>query len=465
MNRSQLSRGNNRLFGVLFISAIILCTLLNPLNSSTISVALPTLLSQLHTASTGITWIVSGYYLGSAIAQPVMGKLGDVWGRTRLIYLGLALMVITALLAPLSQSLIVFVLWRVIQAVATSMIFPNAIALVRQHRSNDLGKILSWISMAGGIAVAIGPTVGGLLIDWTSWHAIFWLNIPVACVSGVLLWFVAPNLRNGDQIHTTRNIGKSFDWYGMVLFAGTITTWLFWCNSRHHFISSSLLVLIVSVILTGSLIVVEFRQSSPLIPIRWFSQRQFTFSTLVTIISNLIMYSVLYGIPVFLQSVRHFNASNSGLFLLIFTIVMTIASPIGGRFAQGTGRRIPMVISGILLFAGAIFLWLGAIHSLVILGIGLGLLGLSFAISNIITQQMFLESVPQKETGQASGVYTMWRYLGTIVSSVFIGSSIHSANSAIHLFLVLACVSFIVIILNFGLEDIPKKGTGITKGQ
>lgn len=454
MNNSQL---NNRLFGVLFISAIILCTLLNPLNSSTISVALPTLLSQFHTASIGITWIVSGYYLGSAIAQPVMGKLGDVWGRTRLIYLGLALMVVTALLAPLSRSLIVFVLWRVIQAVGTSMIFPNAISLIRQNHADDLGKVLSWVSMAGGIALAIGPTVGGLLIDWASWHAIFWLNIPLACVSGVLLWFVAPNLRNDAQTRTTRITGKSFDWYGMVLFAGTVTTWLFWGNSQHHFISLSLLELVISVILTGSLIVVEFRHSSPLIPIRWFSRRQFTFSTLVTIISNLIIYSVLYGIPVFLQGIHHFKASNSGLFLLIFTIVMILSSPIGGRFAQGTGRRIPMVISGILLFSGAILLWLGAIHSLVVLGIGLGLIGLSIAISNIVTQQIFLESVPQKETGQASGVYTMWRYLGTIVSSVFIGSSIHSAHSANHLFLVLACVSFIVIILSFGLEDIPKK--------
>ncbi len=462
MNHSQR---NNRLFEVLFISTIILCTLLNPLNSSTISVALPILLSQLHTASTGITWIVSGYYLGSAIAQPVMGKLGDVWGRTRLIYLGLALMVVTALLAPLSRSLIVFVLWRVIQAVATSMIFPNAIALVRQHRANDLGKVLAWVSMAGGIALAIGPTVGGLLIDWASWHAIFWLNIPVACVAGLLLWFVAPNLRNVEKTHTTKNIGKSFDWYGTVLFAGTVTTWLFWCNSQNHFISSSLLELVVSVILTGGLIIVEFRQSSPLIPIRWFSHRQFTFVTLVTIISNLIVYSVLYGIPVFLQTVRHFSASNSGLFLLIFTIVLIFSSPIGGRFAQGTSRRIPMVISGILLFAGAILLWLGAIHSLVVLGIGLGLIGLSLAISNIVTQQMFLESVPQKETGQAAGVYTMWRYLGTIVSSVFIGNSIHSANSAIHLFVGLACVSFIVIILAFGLQDIPKKDPGITKGQ
>jgi sugar phosphate permease len=123
------------------------------------------------------------------------------------------------------------------------------------------------------------------------------------------------------------------------------------------------------------------------------------------------------------------------------------------------------MISGILLFAGAILLWLGAIHSLVVLGIGLGLIGLSVAISSIVTQQIFLESVPQKETGQASGVYTMWRYLGTIVSSVFIGSSIHSASTALQLFLGLACVSFIVIILTFRMEDIPKKVTGITQGQ
>jgi sugar phosphate permease len=120
------------------------------------------------------------------------------------------------------------------------------------------------------------------------------------------------------------------------------------------------------------------------------------------------MYCVLYGIPVYLQSVLHFKASQSGLFLLIFTIIMTLSSPIG----------VPMVISGLLLFAGAVLLWLGTRQSLVLLGIGLGAIGFSSSISNIVTQQILLESVPQKATGQASGVYTMWRYLGTIVSSV-----------------------------------------------
>jgi MFS family permease len=198
-----------------------------------------------------------------------MGKFGDQWGRIRLIYVGLAFMVITALLAPLSKSLIVFVLWRVIQAVATSMIYPNAIALVRQYRANDLGKFLSRISIAGGIALAIGPTVGGLLMDWASWHAVFWRNIPLACAAAVLLWFVAPSdPRNVDHARVATTADRSSDWYGTVLFAAAVTTWLFWLNAKHPFNSSSLLELVVSVILTSGLIFVEFRQSAPVIPVQ-----------------------------------------------------------------------------------------------------------------------------------------------------------------------------------------------------
>lgn len=139
---SASSRRDSLSHSVAFVIAILICVVLNPLNSSTISVALPTLLRALHTNAYGITWIISGYYLGSAVAQPVMGKLGDIWGRSRFVYLGLFVMIVTAILAPLSQSLGLFVAWRVVQAIGTSMIYPYAIGLLRQYRSHDVGKIL-----------------------------------------------------------------------------------------------------------------------------------------------------------------------------------------------------------------------------------------------------------------------------------------------------------------------------------
>lgn len=135
-----------------------------------------------------------------------MGKLGDIWGRLRFVYLALLVMIVTAVLAPLSQSLGLFVAWRVVQAIGTSMIYPNAIGLLRQYRSHDVGKILGWIGMAGGISVAVGPTVGGLFVDVASWHSIFWLNIPLAIAAILILVIHHHDSREPcDVLHSLRS--------------------------------------------------------------------------------------------------------------------------------------------------------------------------------------------------------------------------------------------------------------------
>ncbi|KPV45258.1 MFS transporter [Alicyclobacillus ferrooxydans] len=458
MTSTSRAESRQEKYGIAFIAAIMLCVILNPLNSSTISVALPVLLSALHTTSSGITWIISGYYLGSAIAQPVMGKLGDAWGRARFVYIGLALMIFTAVLAPFSNELWLFVFWRVVQAVGTSMIYPNAVGLLRQYRSGDIGRILGWIGMAGGVAVAVGPTIGGFLIDLASWHSIFWLNIPLSVVAMVLLWRILPKGNRADRLHSVsreNNTAKNhqMDVMGILLFASAVTAWLLWSNSKHPFANAQLLTLVLGVILTTGLIVAELRHTSPIIPVRWFSQSQFTFSSLITVLANLVMYCILYGLPVLLETVRKFTATGSGLVLLAFAGVMSLASPLGGHLAQSQRRRIPILLAGLLLFAGVFILcWVNSL-SVLMMVLALALIGVSFSISNVVIQKIVLDSAPHQDTGQASGVYTLLRYLGTILSSVLVGSSISTASGARTLFIILSVVSMATVLLSFGLRD------------
>lgn len=438
--------------GGAFVAAVLVCVILNPLNSSTISVALPILLHALHTTSSGITWIVSGYYLGSAIAQPVMGKLGDIWGRSRFVYIGLLLMIVTAVLAPLSQSLIPFVLWRVVQAIGTSMIYPNAIGMLREYRAGDVGKILGWIGMVSGVALAVGPTIGGFLVDYTSWHSIFWLNIPFSLIAIGLLWWKLPR---DSEIKKIPTHGPRFklDWAGMVLFAAAVTTWLLWSNTTHPFMAPQSLLMLVSGIMTVLLIVAELRTYAPILPVRWFRRPQFALSSVITVLANLVMYCILYGLPVYLETVRKFTATRSGLLLLAFAGVLSLASPLGGRFAQGKKRRMPIVTAGTFLVAGTLVLCWANVLPAFGLVIGLACVGVSFSISNVVIQQIVLNSVPKQETGQASGVYTLLRYVGTMASSVFIGSSVGSVVGARHLFISLTVISVITTCLAVGLRD------------
>lgn len=425
-----------------FLVAVLTAVILNPLNSSTISVALGALLNHFGHPVGGLTWIISGYYLGSAVAQPIFGRLGDLLGHKTLVYIGFVVVILTAIFAPLSPNLTIFVLWRVIQAIGTSMIYPNAIALVRYRLPHLLGRILGWIGMASGIAITIGPALGGGLMSLVGWQAIFWLNVPLAMLSGLLLFYGTPSA--SAHVPTPPST-SSLDLLGLALFAGTITAGLFGSLSLQHG-HGFLFILLVGLGLI-SLIVVETRSNSPLIPLQWFRNHTFLITALLTILSNIVMYGILYGLPITVQHVRHLTPQESGWLLLAFAGMMTMASPWAGHLTQRSNYAQPLIWAGLLLTGGTAFII--GIHTLPWLWIVIGLmmLGLSFAISNVLLQKAVISSVPDQETGQASGLFMLLRYLGTIISSVIITTGPNG------LFLILWILALGTLILPFGLRQ------------
>lgn len=396
-----------------FIPAVLLSVSLNPLNSATISVGLAVLLQGLHASSVGITWIVSGYYLGSAVAQPIMGALGDRWGYRRFAYVGLFSVLATAVLAPLSHNLWVFVAWRVVQAIGTSMVYPNAIGLVRRFQAHRLSEVLGWIGMAAGIALAVGPALGGLLLGAFGWRAIFWLNIPIAIAAGMLFFWSVP-----QDAARPRPRDTGWDWSGSVLF--TLTMIFLLLATSGTVPGESLWLALGGIFALGLFIVWERRTARPVIPVRWFGEASFVAVAGATILTNVVMYVALYGVPVVLETRRHVSVSDSGLMLLIFAGVMALASPLGGRMSRGRFRRVPYMGAAALLLVATLLAWLGEHRSLVWVGLALALMGLSFAVSNVILQQMVLEGRPAQDAGRASGLFSLLRYVGTMASSVVI---------------------------------------------
>ncbi len=427
-----------------FLVAVLIAVILNPLNSSTISVALGVLLHHFQNGTASVTWIISGYYLGSAIAQPVFGRLGDLWGHRPLIYIGLALIILTAVFAPLSPTLTVFVIWRVIQAVGTSMIYPNAIALVRYGLPDAVGRVLGWIGMAAGIAIAVGPTIGGVLMSVASWHAIFWVNIPLALVAGVLFFAYSPMLPSRPR-GGFRQLGTLIDWPGLGLFATTVSMGLVWAVGLES--GRNALAILYAGILFVGLIAVELKTAQPLIPLKWFLQPKFLISSILTTLSNIVMYGILYGLPVSVQNLRHLSPKNSGLLLLAFAGVMTVASPWGGHMAQKKARRKPLIAAGVFLAAGTSLLLNIRSFPWALIIMGLMLVGLSFALSNVLLQQSVLESVPASETGRASGLFMLIRYLGTIISSVLIAFSTSASTHHLPLFFTLFAIAVVTALL------------------
>ncbi|MCY0863479.1 MAG: MFS transporter [Sulfobacillus sp.] len=419
-----------------FWIAVMVAAVLNPLNSSTLSVAMPLLLRVLHTSAAGITWIISAYYLGSAVAQPMMGKLGDHWGQRRLITGGLILVVVSAIGAPLSRSLPAFALWRLLQAIGTSMLYPNAIGLVRRHFPATLASVLGWVGLAAGLAVAVGPPLGGLLLATVGWPALFWLNLPMA----ILAWWGFRKL-SASPVEALSPEPFRWDYVGSLTLALGVGGLLGVLNRGSWGGIFGGLALLSAVLFIAH----ESRTPSPLLPLNWFRRPEFRLGIFMTVFGNQVMYMILYGLPLYLTRTRHFTATQNGWLLLLFAGVIAVGSPLGGRQAKKPASLRPwMVLTAVALLLGTGLEWLGGATRLMVLGVGLVFVGFSFAVTNVILQHEVIRAVPGQESGSAAGVFTLFRYLGTILASLSLAWAFSHHGAA--LFAIEALASGLVLL-------------------
>lgn len=175
-----------------FLTAVASGTMLNPLNSSMISLALHSIQHEFHLSFTTVSWLISSFYLASAVAQPVTGKLGDLIGRKRLFLFGLILVAVSAIGAPLAPTFMTLLVMRLFQSVGSSAIYPSGVGLIRNHIHERQASAMAVLSIFASAMTALGPTVGGFLIVWGGWPAIFIVNLPFIILSFLLGMYMFP---------------------------------------------------------------------------------------------------------------------------------------------------------------------------------------------------------------------------------------------------------------------------------
>src|ERR1700674_4564225 len=207
------------------IVPIVLGTLLNPLNSSMIAVALVTLHHDFNVDLGTSTWLVSAFYLTGGVGQPLMGRLADLLGPRRVFLTGLALVGLVALLAPLSPSFLWLIVAREVQALATSTAYPAGLGMIRAAGGGERipAQALAAMSVAASVSAALGPTIGGLVLAFAGWQGIFLVNVPITALGLVLglRWLPAP-----PAPPRATGLLTSIDVPGVVLFAGTLISLL-----------------------------------------------------------------------------------------------------------------------------------------------------------------------------------------------------------------------------------------------
>src|SRR5690606_33730232 len=167
----------------ILIIAIALGAILNPLNTTMITVALPSIQQDFELSSTDISWLIASYFIVSAIFLPFIGWLSDHYGRKRIFLIGLVLVLISSVLAPLSQNMMTLLLMRLIQAIGTSALYPAGIGMVRLYIRENQNRVIGTLAVFATTSAAFGPTISGLFIRYGGWPVIFYVNLPVIFLS------------------------------------------------------------------------------------------------------------------------------------------------------------------------------------------------------------------------------------------------------------------------------------------
>lgn len=438
----------------LLILTIGLGTLLNPLNSSMISVALTRLQHEFALTFADASWLISIFYLASAAGQPVMGKLSDMFGPKRMFIAGLILVATASLLAPFSPNFLSLLGCRALQAIGSSTLFPSGMSMVRTHITEGQGKALAVLSIFASTSAAFGPSIGGFLIASWDWQSIFFINFPFIILSFVLAIFILPNTGQGKfEI-------KRIDFMGIGLFITAIVGLILFLLSLDQNIRWWALLLFLAAGI--SFYFYEVKLTEPFIDMKGLTKNHNVSLIYLQFMSiNLIYYCYFFGFPTFLQQVRNYSEQHTGLIMLALAGFGVIVSPLAGRIIDKYGSKLPMVIGAALLLVGTgLLLTYHESSPLLWLLIIMAVLGMSNGFNNIAMQTALYEHVKPEETGSASGLFQTSRYLGSILSSSLLGLTFNRHLDDQHLHLVaIICFIFCILVLALALK-LPGKIKG-----
>lgn len=400
------------------VAVVALGVVLNPLNSTMIAIALVRLQQEFHVGVATSSWLVSGFYLAASIGQPLMGRFVDLFGARRLFVGGLALLCVVSVLATAAPGFWWLVALRVLQGIGSSTAFPAAIVLIREsaRRISDQppAGALAGLTVSASMTAVLGPALGGLLITLAGWRAIFLVNLPLTVIGMVAALRVLPRDPRPDQRKTLREVLKLIDVPGIVLFGGTVATFLVFLLSAAS--TPRWWLLPLCALLTIGLVWRELRAATPFLDVRGIAGNR----ALASVLGqqggvNLVFYCLAFGLPMWLETVRGFDPGVVGLLVLPLTLSGVLAAPLATRLIRRRGSRAALLLGTAVLLAATFQLqFVGDATPIALLVLVVVLLGIPNGFSNIGLQTALYEASPPDRAGATGGLFQLFRYLGAI---------------------------------------------------
>jgi EmrB/QacA subfamily drug resistance transporter len=402
-----------------------LSLLIVSMDATIVNVALPNIRKDLGATASQLQWVIDIYTLVLASLLLLAGAAADRFGRRRTFQIGLTVFAVGSLLCSVAPNIETLIAARFVQAVGGSMMNPVAMSIITQvftgrvERARAIGV---WGGVVG-ISMALGPIVGGALIEFSSWRSVFWINLPICALAILLTAIFVPESKSV----TMRDVDPIGQGLGMAFLFGIVFVLIEgpnfgWGDAR------TIVVAIVAAAALVAFLLFESRRHDPFIDLRFFRSIPFASATVIAVCAFAAWGAFLFMMSLYLQDERGFSAMETGLIYLPVAIGALVFSPLSGRMVGRWGSRPSIVIAGVLITASTVLLTsLNATTPVWQLLVIFAVFGIGFSMVNAPITNAAVSGMPTDRAGAASAVASTSRQVGVSLGVAVCGSIAGSA--------------------------------------
>ena len=419
MNETVLRSLSARRKAIILVSCC-LSLLIVSMDATIVNVAIPSIRTDLRASGSQIQWVVDIYTLVLASLLLLSGAMGDRFGRRRTFQIGLTVFAVASLMCSLAPNIEMLIGARFLQAIGGSMMNPVAMSIITQvfrgrvERARAIGV---WGGVVG-ISMALGPIVGGALIEFVDWRAVFWINLPICAVAILLTAIFVPESKSA----TMRDLDPIGQVLGMVFLFGIVYVLiegpgLGWTSAR------TIAVAAVAAVAFVAFLRYESRRHDPFIDLRFFRSIPFASATMIAVCAFASWGAFLFMMSLYLQGERGFSAMHTGLIYLPVAVGALIFSPLSGRLVGRFGSRPSLLVAGTLITAATLMLArLTAGTPVWQLLTIFAVFGIGFSMVNAPITNAAVSGMPTDRAGAASAVASTSRQIGVSLGVALCGS-------------------------------------------
>jgi EmrB/QacA subfamily drug resistance transporter len=390
------------------------------LDNTVVNVALPSIQRSLNASTSSLEWTVNAYTLSFAVLLVTGGRLGDLFGRRKIFLAGVVIFASASAAIGFSPSDTWLVAWRAVQGVGSALMMPATLSIITNaFPPEERGKAIGTWAGVSAMALAIGPVVGGFLVESVSWQSIFFLNLPVAVGAVVIALFAVRESRD-------ETVERSVDIPGVLtLTTGLAALVLALVEGNGWGWGSGLELAMFALAAVGltAFALLERRRAVPMVDFSFFRSRTFLGANIVAFIVSFAMLAMFFFLALYMQNIRGYSPLQAGVRFLPSTVMIIIIAPLAGRLADRVGSR-PLITFGLLCVSGALFwqshLTVSSGYGALLPGFMLMGVGMGFVMSPMSLAAM--NAVDRAKAGVASGILSMNRMVGGTFGVAILGA-------------------------------------------